>query len=375
MCAALRGECPAWPDAPASGLHEALLARSAYHGVQPLLNELLKLSDWPPALLQHFRDQAFQLAIWELQHQRQIMATLAALAKAGVQPILLKGTALAYSLYPAPVLRTRGDTDLIIESQTRARVDAALLELGFERDIAVSGELVSYQGCYTRADTGGESHTLDLHWRINNSELLSRLFTHEELLSQAQAAPSLGPFALIPSRVHSLLLACMHRGSHKHNPYYVDGVAHYGGDRLIWLYDIHLLAGRLTPVEWDEFVRLAAGKGLRAICLEAMARAGGCFDTVYPEPVLAALALAATGPTEPVARYLGGSRARQQWMDFCAISGSRNKLRFLRETTFPAADYMRHKYRGSGLDWLPLLYLHRALAGLLKKMRNNRPDP
>ena len=36
------------------------------------------------------------------------------LAAAGVEPVLIKGTALAYSLYPDAGLRTRADTDLII---------------------------------------------------------------------------------------------------------------------------------------------------------------------------------------------------------------------------------------------------------------------
>jgi hypothetical protein len=296
---------------------------------------------------------------------------LAAFAAIDVQPVLFKGTALAYSLYANPVLRARGDTDLIVAPESTANVDAILKELGFVRNVGVSGEFVSYQASYAREEDGGETHTLDLHWRINNSEVLARLFAYDELRGPAQALPKLCPQALCASPVHALLLACMHRATHKQNPIYVDGVAHYGGDRLIWLYDIHLLAESFTTAQWEEFAQLAEEKGLRAVCLEGMVRARSCFHTEYPEAVMAALARA--GSAEPAAIYLNGSRLRQQWMDFCAIPGVRNKLRFLRESVFPPEAYMRHKYPDARPGWLPWLYLRRAFGGVAKKLRPNRP--
>ena len=133
-----------------------------------------------------------------------------------------------------------------------------------------------------------------MHWRINNSELLSRLFTYEELLAHARPQPKLGPHALAAGPVHALLLACMHRATHKQNPYYVDGMAYYSGDRLIWLYDIHLLLGVLTPAEIDYFIRLASIKGLRAVCLEGIERAQNSFHSSVPPDLFAALGAAGT---------------------------------------------------------------------------------
>ncbi len=256
--------------------------------------------------------------MWELRHRALLKETLSQLATAGIQPVLFKGTALAYTLYPEDSLRSRGDTDLIIPPQTQPLVADTLSALGFERGCAVSGESISYQASFTRTEAAGDAHTLDVHWRINNSELLSRLFSHEELLQHAQAVPALGPDARAAGRVHALLLACMHRATHKHNPYYVDGVAYYSGDRLIWLYDIHLLAQSFPQPDWDEVVNMAQAKGLCAICLEGLARARTAFHTTPPESVLAALGR--TGQTEIVARYFTSGPLRQHWMDFCAIS-------------------------------------------------------
>ncbi|GAH12931.1 unnamed protein product, partial [marine sediment metagenome] len=62
----------------------------------------------------------------------------AALAEIGVQPVLIKGTALAYALYSDPVLRERGDTDMLIPSTERNRVHDVLTTLGFELGRGVS---------------------------------------------------------------------------------------------------------------------------------------------------------------------------------------------------------------------------------------------
>ncbi len=89
--------------------------------------------------------------------------------------------------------------------------------------------------------------------------------------------------------MHALLLACMHRGTHRHNPYYVSGEPHTGGDRLIWLYDLHLLAESFGEHDWQSFIARADAKGLRGICADGLATAHQCFATNVPEYAFAAL--------------------------------------------------------------------------------------
>jgi hypothetical protein len=372
ICAVIRGEHPNWPSfGDDSYLPQVFLERGSYHGVQVLLHEHLQKSELPAAILLELRQQAVGAAMRELRGQQLLGHVLAALVTIDVEPVLFKGTALAYSLYSSPVERTRGDTDLIIAADSLASVDAALTGMGYVRDLAVSGEFVSYQASYSQTTVDGSLHTLDLHWRINNSEVLANLFSYEELRTQAQRLPKLSPLAIGAGPVHALLLACMHRATHKQNPYYVDDVAHYGGDRLIWLYDIHLLAGSLDSVQWHEFLRLSEKKGLRAVCLEGMEHTRDYFHTEFPQEVIAALRRASAA--ELPAIYLGGSRLRQQWMDFRAISGTGNKLRFLRESLFPSEAYIRHKYPEARPSWLPWLYVRRAFGGVAKKLRLSSP--
>jgi hypothetical protein len=367
ICAALRGEHAPWPWSDAHDDAARVFEQANAHGVCALLHARVASADWPPSLLQSLRNNAIELAMWEARHQRVLAKTLAGLDAIGVRPVLVKGTALAYSLYADAALRTRGDTDLIIPFAAKEEVHVALLSLGFERVLAVSGEFVSYQASYVQQASDGSAHTLDLHWKINNSELLSRLFTYDELAQDAEPLPRLCAHAFGASRVHALLLACMHRSTHKQNPYYVNGEAHHDANRLIWLYDIHLLAGQLNGGEWEELVRLAESKGLRAVCLEGMENAQARFHTKYPEAVLQGLATQAT--PEPPALYLAGGKLRQQWMDFQALGSFTRQLRYLRELVFPSAEYMRSHYAASPSTSLWWLYIRRALGGVVKRMR------
>jgi hypothetical protein len=151
ICAVLRGESPPWPEG-GGATHESFLRRSDYHGVSALLNEqLYRRKNWPADLREAIHDRAIAQAVWELHHQQVLTRVHAALAGIGLQPILLKGTALAYSLYLDPMLRVRGDTDMLIPSTERNRVHDVLTTLGFELGRGVSGEFVNYQASYMLA--------------------------------------------------------------------------------------------------------------------------------------------------------------------------------------------------------------------------------
>lgn len=367
ICAALRGDKPSWPgDAHPSTTGELLLRRATFHGVASLLHARLGVTKWPAAVLERLREVALEHAMWEMRHQQVLAGTLAALESFGIQPILLKGTALAYSIYFDPAVRTRGDTDLLIRIDARDRVHQALVSLGYQVSNQVSGEFISYQANYVQLSPEGYSHTLDVHWKINNSEVLSRLFTFDEIHKDAQPLPRLSPQAIGSSRVHALLIACMHRCTHRTNPYYVEGRPYLTDSRLIWLYDIHLLAASMNEHEWIECMRMAERKQLRAVCIDGLQASAKSFGTALPQVVLAAIDISES--PEPASRYFASSKLRQQWMDFQALGSKRNQLRFAVELAFPPAAYMRLRYPGGSRTWLPWLYVRRTASGIVRRV-------
>ncbi len=371
ICAALRGESPHWPEESDDELISSLLERSAYHGVQALLHQCLPTEQgfglgWPKVVTDACRNAAVGQAMWEMRHQALLTQVFARLSNSGVRPILFKGTALAYDVYAFAYLRTRGDTDFIIPSDVRDRVGEALESCGFACELGVRGDLISHTADYSRTAPAIGSHQLDVHWRVSNSQVLSKLFSYEDLHTEARPLPALHPLALAAGPVHALLLACMHRAGHKQCPYFVDHIEHYGGDRLIWLYDVHLLLGQLSPSQYEAFLKLAERTGLGGACLEGIEQACACFGRSVPETIRNALV--DLGSAEPVSRYLGGSTMYQYYANFRAVEGARNKLRFLVQLLLPPEKYMRQMYSQVTPRWLPWLYVRRVTIEIFKRL-------
>jgi hypothetical protein len=368
LCAVLREEGRTLPWGYAADIEPSFLERAYYHGLSPLLFEYLRhFSGWPSTLVEATHRTVTAGIFWEVGHHRLLGDVLDQLAAASIRPILFKGTALAYGVYANPVWRTRADTDLIVQEKDRRRTGEILSGLGFQRATGVTGEVISYQESYSISDVGGGRHVIDLHWRINNSEFLSRMFSYEELAEYGQTLPRLhGAIAAGP--VHALLLACMHTATHRQIPYYVNGAAHYGGDRLIWLYDIHLIARSLSPSQWKNVAEIAAAKGLRQTTRECLELATRNFGTPCPAEIRAELSVMG----EPAAAYMAAGAIRRGAIDFWAIDGVTKKTKFVRELLFPSQAYMREKYAVPAGKRVLLLFIRRIFEGLTKRFAIKR---
>ena len=371
IAAALRGSVPEYPSDPGPDFSERILEASAVHGVQALLDAALSASveatSWPPDLRQRLRSTTREQAVRELLIERELDRLLRVLSQAGIRSVLLKGTPLAYTVYPQPYLRTRGDTDLLIPAAQRDLADDVLRRARYQAGESAGGGLASYERTYSKTDTAGVEHVLDLHWQLSNSQIYARSFNFAELYAASIPVPALGAFARMPSPLYGLLIACLHRISHLHAPYYVGGVPYLEANRLIWLYDIHLLINRLTPADWADFVGLATQKGFRAICLDGLQAAHTALGTPIPPWVVGRLG--AAGPRELSAGYLSSSSWRHDVLELAALDSWGQRIQLIRERVFPPGDYVLRKYGTRNRGLLPWLYLRRAVGGLLKRMR------
>src|SRR4051812_24169185 len=83
-----------------SARRRALTERAAFHGVAPLLMPVLSgRQGIDPNLIAELRSISVGHVLWEAQHKELLTEALGALAQAGLRPIVIKGTALAYTLY------------------------------------------------------------------------------------------------------------------------------------------------------------------------------------------------------------------------------------------------------------------------------------
>jgi hypothetical protein len=229
------------------------------------------------------------------------------------------------------------------------------IELGYEAAGQMSGDLVAYQASYEKRHDALVLHAVDLHWKSANPEVFASALRYEELAEAAVPLDRLSPAARGLATVHALLLACTHRVAH-----------HFDSERLIWLYDIDLLARAMTASDWRRFVDLAADRRMVAVCRRSLEQTTKWFRTDVPDSVLqdprfqaAANELSAgyLRPRRHVSVIASDVRALPTW-------GARWHL--LREHFFPPAAYMRNVYAPASRSPLVFLYAHRLWRGARK---------
>jgi hypothetical protein len=319
--------------------------------------------DWPTGVQEELARQARTDAAQECVRQQEIIAAIDGLTSKGVHPVLLKGTALAYSAYATPCARPRSDTDLFIRRDEVDTARRAMGSLGYTEPPFCDGELLFCQFHVARQDRFGVDHAFDFHWKISTQPVFADLLTYADLCADAVPVPALGAHARAAGPLHALLIACIHPAMHHRNV-----------ERLLWVYDVHLLAGRLSEAEWDRFAELALARNVAAVSAEGLARARARLRTRFPDRVIARLS--EPGHAEPSAAYL---RPGRRWTDevVSSIGGLprwRDRFRLLGEILFPSPRYMRTAY---GLDrtatpLLPALYAHRILKGAWKLLTGRK---
>jgi hypothetical protein len=353
---------------------DQVLPRALHHGVAALLvarpDVLARL---PGEVRSPLQSQARAEAMWELRHRHVIVPVIEAFAAAGIPAIVLKGTALAYSLYPSPALRQRGDTDILFPKGRAEAVRRILQTHGFKRSrdskIGAGTEAIRQELWSSQAADGTE-HAIDVHWGVMNAWSLAGLFESDEVISRAEPLPRLSPLARRIGNADALYHACVHRGVHIRSPYYVGADALSGGDRLIWLHDIHLIVATLGDDDWREITARAVRDGTADLCLDALKGARQRLGSSVPSQVLEELEsrVVSDGPSVYLARASFGQRLRA---DLSAVPGLVGKIAFLRSVLFPARDYMAAKYPDMARSPVALLHLRR----LRDRLRRARHRP
>lgn len=288
----------------------------------------------------------------EALQRRELARLTTAFARHGIRALLLKGAAWAYTVYPDPALRPRLDSDVLIDVTARGPVEHLLLSIGYEPAVENVMELASAQRHYRRVDDWRVVHALDVHWRVANPLVFADALPFAHLWDRSVGVARLGEARTLCA-ADALLLACLHR------------VAHHGHlSSLLWLLDVHLLAGALSAEQWDDLVREADASGLRGICAQGLSRAIEWFGTRVPEDVRAWLG----GSETPEAVFLGRGVSPLGVLisDWRAVATWAGRLRLIGDHVCPPPSYMLARYGSRHRILLPFLYGQRAIGGLCR---------
>lgn len=347
-----------WPDTEA--FHDQLIDRMAFHGIAlVLLQDSASLISWPRKVLAALREEARGQSFWELGHREVTAGLIEALTAAGVQGIFTKGTALAYSAYPEPAMRRRGDSDILISTGARKRVTRSLRASGFRR----VGDRRPLQESWAIDCRFGFTHEFDVHWRINASPLLARALEQGGIGTRSIPLPRLvnGARALAPA--DNLVLVAINRASHQIFGYRVNDAQLFDQNRLIWALDVDLTCNAFDATDWQHLLETARATGTAPLVHSALAFAEARLGTVIP--VAFSRTLAAEPGDAKLMRFLsklGGLERLRLNLEACPTL--RPKLHMLRYSLFPRSERMRERFPDTAHWPVAALYARRMWSGL-----------
>jgi len=226
----------------------------------------------PPAERRTLIDARQGALVMELKRREVLSRTLAALGDARIEPVLLKGAALAHTLYAAPHLRPMADLDLWIqEADVDGAIDALLraefhVAEGAMHDGRVSARLTE-RGLRDRRS----GVRVELHPTIQSLEGLSASW-HQRCLARTTTVRLGAADARIMCPDDALVHACLH----------VARSNRFANSQLSLL-DIALMLDRYADrIDWVSFAEVCAAERITASVAVALSTAAELWEAVIP---------------------------------------------------------------------------------------------
>lgn len=346
---------------------EEISARIDFHGIGHLLtSERAPGTALPEWLASHLRDAAMGCEFWEANHLRAITPLLAAMQVAGIAPVVMKGTALAYSLYRQPAARMRGDTDLLVRPADLRAARHALRDCGFFRAEELHGRLA--QEVWLKRVGAEALHEIDLHWQVNDSPVLQQVLPLDEALANSRALERLAPGARAVSLAETYIQLSLNAQWHETFGYRIGNRKIAGTRRLIWTCDTDLLLRAMTDGDFELLLRRARETGVAPALQAAAVDARDRLHTPVRQELLDELDKAPR--QSQVMDYLRcDNRIDRLKADFGASRGIGGKAAFAARMLLPTGRQLRQRYPAADKWPLPALYLRHAAENAAKLLR------
>jgi hypothetical protein len=261
------------------------------HNLLPLAYARLRDLDGdrvPSDIMAHLQATYYTNLRRNLRLQADLAEAVTALQAAGLQPIVLKGGALAGTVYPDPGQRPMVDLDLLVRPGEMEPAGAVLASIGFRLSGGLPTRMVAFQQRfgggleYLRQGDFGLTR-IDLQHDLIGVDLCRDAFAAEPeaLWTAARPLPlDRGPDALQLSAVDTLIHLCLHPALH-----------HGYAVPLLGYVDIDwLVAAEASAEFWPRLAARAAQFRARIAVYHALRCAHDLLGTPVPAEVLAELA-------------------------------------------------------------------------------------
>ncbi|MGD8465145.1 MAG: nucleotidyltransferase family protein [Anaerolineae bacterium] len=349
---------PRWPE---------LFEAAQHHGVQQLLWSVLQ--ERTGAAPEWVRDRAkqshYQVAAVNALRIRELGHILSSLSTVGNPPLLLKGAALAETLYGNQFPRPVGDFDLTIRPEDAQVYRAAICQLGYVPRIAEIGpgpDLVYHnqQGFdwpdRTRAP-------IEIHWHLLDTLYYMRQIPMDWFWAQTDTMHLAGHPVRVLRPEANLLYLPAHLAFHHR----------YHG--LRWYVDLALLIHEYgDTLDWDAVVAQARAFELLLVIRETLDRLAAYWPSLtLDEPRRKLHDPAPTAFEGKLFRLLASeprSLAKIVYANLISLPNLTAVLGYLWRIAFPQRSYMAQSYGLEHVWQLPFWYLYRLGQGMVKFVRS-----
>ncbi|MFB2918871.1 MULTISPECIES: nucleotidyltransferase family protein [Aerosakkonema] len=323
----------------------------------PLLYHIVRGQDVVPASVEAvWRKAYYHNACRNALILQELGDVLHKLAAAGVDVMVIKGAALAETVYGDIAARSMSDVDLLIHPEDLATTRQILADLRYKPAYVEmqTGFTEDFRNEEIFRKEGLVDIVIDLHWRLIAPIYYQRTFTTDWFWETSLPAKiNLAP-AFVLSCEAQVVYLCAHL------------MLHHGGKSLLWLHDIAAVIDFYKQqIDWEKIIAKAKEYKLDLSVQQMLLRVADDWNAPIPAEVIEKLR--ALQPSRDEVRTYSWQHQTMALRLFADLAGTkdwRQGLRIAWDTLFPTREYMQQRYKIPHPFLVPLYYPYRWLRGM-----------
>ncbi len=330
---------------------EDLLASARRHHLLPLLHHRLQELDAglvPPPVQAHLESAYYTNLLRNDRLLGELRRVVETLQEKGIEAIVLKGGALAETVYANPALRPMRDLDILIHRRDIALARPLLEEMGYHPPETIPARLQDFWWHhgggleFSQDSEEGRSTLLDLHWHIVTSEWYRRASAIDVETMWSAARPlALGDtstWQLSPE--DTLIHLCLHPGIQ--HGYACPLIPYVDMDWLVHSHDL----------QWGLLVERVANFRVKVPVYWGLSLARRLLGTEVPPPVMRVLQppgyrrriMQRLMPQQPLPPVNSTSVARNRLLRVSLIDRPSDMVKMTLRTLFPRREWLVARY-------------------------------
>jgi hypothetical protein len=310
------------------------------HRLAPLLYASLlrreKRIQPPQAIFQVLQDQyqCTKTTNWALF--RELGDLLGIFESEHISVVLLKGAALAKTLYPAIAMRPMNDIDLLIQPSDAIRTQDILIARGFIPYLELAKNYNVQFKHHQAFNRGGKyPMTIEVHWHLFARPYYRNRMPIDWFWQRTEPIDMDGYHALAFTPISQLIHLAAHTV-----------LNHQSDSNFLPLYDLALLLNRYcTRINWDEVIQSAQTFGLSHILQSTLDHVEEIWNIALPDNVSSRLEQSIS-IGERVLFMINVAPLPQVGYLWDGLNqpGIRKRLKYFWHTLFPSRSYMQKRY-------------------------------